>query len=207
MKSEIEKLQDKIAQKTAELKKDKEQLEILILKNESEHSGILHKNLFNELGANIEILKEYVRISAIDPQKDENFIETWLQLDGNIEQKIKQALDNLTIGRNLENAYGGLKFSVYQIKDKLILIQDDTNELYKILIHSKDDTYVGEVTKENKGYIHQLQQQLTDKLSFTTIAESDSLDLIWNYKINGNLEQLPGQITEAIDVLKNYKIK
>ena len=150
-------------------------------------------------------MEGYVRIKAIDKQKDENFIETWLLIDDELESKIKQALDNLTICRKLENTYGGLKFSVNHIDDESVLIQDDTDELYKITVNSAGDTYVGKVTKENDDYVYTLEQTLTDKLSLTVESEYEGLDILWAYKIQGDLEELPGQIEEAVQVLKNYK--
>ena len=138
-------------------------------------------------------------------QKDENFIETWLLIDEELESKIKQALDNLKICRQLENTYGGLKFSVSQIDGDSVLIQDDTDELYKITVNMVGNTYVGSVTKENADYVYKLKQVLTDKLSLVIESEYDGLDLVWAYKIQGDLEELPGQIEEAVQVLKNYK--
>ena len=155
----------------------------------------------------LHLIEGYVSIKAIDKQKDENFIETWLQLDDELESKIKQALDNLKICRKLENTYGGLKFSVNHIDDESVLIQDDTDELYKITVNSAGDTYVGKVTKENDDYVYTLEQTLTDKLSLTVESEYDGLDILWAYKIQGGLEELSGQIEEAIHVLKNYKVE
>lgn len=63
------------------------------------------------------------------------------------------------------------------------------------------------MTKENDDYVYTLEQTLTDKLSLTVESEYDGLDIIWTYKIQGGLEELPGQIEEAIQVLKNYKVE
>ena len=87
------------------------------------------------------------------------------------------------------------------------MIQDDTDEVYKITVNSAGDTYVGKVTKENDDYVYTLEQTLTDKLSFTVESEYDGLDILWAYKIQGELEELPKQIEEAIQVLKNYKVE
>lgn len=207
MKSKIERLQDKIAKKEAELQKEKEKLQTMLTDAKTHHSAIQYKEQFESLGAEIELIEGYVRIKAIDKQKDENFIETWLLIDDELESKIKQALDNLKICRKLENTYGGLKFSVYHIEDESVLIQDDTDELYKITVNSAGDTYVGKVTKENDDYVYTLEQTLTDKLSLTVESEYDGLDILWTYKIQSGLEELPGQIEEAIQVLKNYKVE
>lgn len=205
MKSKIERLQDKIAKKEAELQKEKEKLQTLLTDAKTRHSVIQYKEQFESLGAEIENVDEYVCITPVDEQKDENFIATWLPIDDELESKIKQALDNLKICRKLENTYGGLKFSVYHIEDESVLIQDDNDELYKITVNSCGDTYVGKVTKENDDYVYTLEQTLTDKLSLTVESEYDGLDILWTYKIQGDLEELPEQIEEAIQVLKNYK--
>lgn len=205
MKSKIERLQDKIAKKEAELQKEKEKLQTLLTDAKTHHSVTQYKEQFEALGAEIELIEGYVRIKAIDTQKDENFIETWLQLDDELELKIKKALDNLKICRQLENTYGGLKFSVSQIDGDSVLIQDDTDELYKITVNMVGNTYVGSVTKENADYVYKLEQVLTDKLSLVIESEYDGLDLVWAYVIHGDLEELPKQIDEAIQVLKNYK--
>ena len=207
MKSKIERLHDKIAKKEAELQKEKEKLQTLLTDAKTHHSVTQYKEQFEALGAEIELIEGYVRIKAIDTQKDENFIETWLQLDDELELKIKKALDNLKICRQLENTYGGLKFSVSQIDGDSVLIQDDTDELYKITVNMVGNTYVGSVTKENDDYVYTLEQTLTDKLSLTVESEYDGLDILWAYKIQGGLEELSGQIEEAIHVLKNYKVE
>lgn len=207
MKSKIERLKDKIAKKEAQLQEEKEKLQTLLTDAKTRHSVTHYKEQFEALGAEIELIEGYVSIKAIDKQKDENFIETWLQLDDELESKIKQALDNLKICRKLENTYGGLKFSVNHIDDESVLIQDDTDELYKITVNSAGDTYVGKVTKENDDYVYTLEQTLTDKLSLTVESEYDGLDILWAYKIQGGLEELSGQIEEAIHVLKNYKVE
>ena len=207
MKSKIERLKDKIAKKEAQLQEEKEKLQTLLTDAKTRHSVTQYKEQFEALGAEIELIEGYVSIKAIDKQKDENFIETWLQLDDELESKIKQALDNLKICRKLENTYGRLKFSVSQIEDESVLIQDDTDEVYKITVNSAGDTYVGKVTKENDDYVYTLEQTLTDKLSFTVESEYDGLDILWAYKIQGELEELPKQIEEAIQVLKNYKVE
>ena len=205
MKSKIERLQDKIAKKEAELQKEKEKLQTLLTDAKTRHSVIQYKEQFKVLGAEIENVDEYVCITPIDEQKDENFIATWLPIDNELESKIKQALNNLKICRQLENTYGGLKFSVNHIDDESVLIQDDTDELYKITVNTVGNTYVGKVTKENDDYVYTLKQTLTDKLSLTVESEYDGLDILWAYKIQGGLEELPEQIEEAIHVLKNYK--
>lgn len=205
MKSKIERLQDKIAKKEAELQKEKEKLQNLLTDTKTRHSVTQYKEQFKALGAEIELIEGYVSIKAIDEQKDENFIETWLQLDDELELKIKKALDNLKICRQLENTYGGLKFSVSQIDGDSVLIQDDTDELYKITVNMVGNTYVGSVTKENADYVYKLEQVLTDKLSLVIESEYDGFDLVWAYVIHGDLEELPKQIDEAIQVLKNYK--
>jgi len=207
MKSKIERLQDKIAKKEAELQKEKEKLQNLLTDTKTRHSVTQYKEQFKALGAEIELIEGYVSIKAIDKQKDENFIETWLPIDDELESKIEKALDNLKICRKLENTYGRLKFSVSQIEDESVLIQDDTDEVYKITVNSAGDTYVGKVTKENDDYVYTLEQTLTDKLSFTVESEYDGLDILWAYKIQGELEELPKQIEEAIQVLKNYKVE
>lgn len=207
MKSKIERLQDKIAKKEAELQKEKEKLQTLLTDAKTRHSVIQYKEQFKVLGAEIENVDEYVCITPIDEQKDENFIATWLPIDNELESKIKQALNNLKICRQLENTYGGLKFSVNHIDDESVLIQDDTDELYKITVNTVGNTYVGKVTKENDDYVYTLEQTLTDKLSFTVESEYDGLDILWAYKIQGELEELPKQIEEAIQVLKNYKVE
>ena len=207
MKSKIERLKDKIAKKEAQLQEEKEKLQTLLTDAKTRHSVTQYKEQFEALGAEIELIEGYVSIKAIDKQKDENFIETWLQLDDVLESKIKQALDNLKICRKLENTYGGLKFSVNHIDDESVLIQEDTDELYKITVNSAGDTYVGKVTKENDDYVYTLEQTLTDKLSLTVESEYDGLDILWAYKIQGGLEELSGQIEEAIHVLKNYKVE
>ena len=207
MKSKIERLKGKIAKKEAELQKEKEKLQTLLSNEKSHHSVTQHKEQFKALGAEIENVDEYVCITPIDEQKDENFIATWLPIDNELESKIKQALNNLKICRQLENTYGGLKFSVNHIDDESVLIQDDTDELYKITVNTVGNTYVGKVTKENDDYVYTLEQTLTDKLSLTVESEYDGLDIIWTYKIQGCLEELPGQIEEAIQVLKNYKVE
>lgn len=207
MKSKIERLHDKIAKKEAELQKEKEKLQTLLTDAKTHHSVTQYKEQFEALGAEIELIEGYVRIKAIDTQKDENFIETWLLIDDELESKIKQALDNLKICRKLENTYGGLKFSVSQIDGDSVLIQDDTDELYKITVNMVGNTYVGSVTKENDDYVYTLEQTLTDKLSLTVESEYDGLDILWAYKIQGGLEELSGQIEEAIHVLKNYKVE
>lgn len=207
MKSKIERLKGKIAKKEAELQKEKEKLQTLLSNEKSHHSVTQHKEQFKALGAEIENVDEYVCITPIDEQKDENFIATWLPIDNELESKIKQALNNLKICRQLENTYGGLKFSVNHIDDESVLIQDDTDELYKITVNTVGNTYVGKVTKENDDYVYTLEQTLTDKLSLTVESEYDGLDIIWTYKIQGGLEELPGQIEEAIQVLKNYKVE
>lgn len=207
MKSKIERLQDKIAKKEAELQKEKEKLQNLLTDTKTRHSVTQYKEQFKALGAEIELIEGYVSIKAIDKQKDENFIETGLPIDDELESKIEKALDNLKICRKLENTYGRLKFSVSQIEDESVLIQDDTDEVYKITVNSAGDTYVGKVTKENDDYVYTLEQTLTDKLSFTVESEYDGLDILWAYKIQGELEELPKQIEEAIQVLKNYKVE
>ena len=207
MKSKIERLQDKIAKKEAELQKEKEKLQTLLTDAKTRHSVIQYKEQFKVLGAEIENVDEYVCITPIDEQKDENFIATWLPIDNELESKIKQALNNLKICRQLENTYGGLKFSVNHIDDESVLIQDDTDELYKITVNTVGNTYVGKVTKENDDYVYTLEQTLTDKLSLTVESEYDGLDILWAYKIQGGLEELSGQIEEAIQVLKNYKVE
>ena len=63
------------------------------------------------------------------------------------------------------------------------------------------------MTKENDDYVYTLEQTLTDKLSLTVESEYDGLDILWAYKIQGELEELPKQIEEAIQVLKNYKVE
>lgn len=205
MKSKIERLKDKIAKKEAQLQEEKEKLQTLLTDAKTRYSVTQYKEQFEALGAEIELIEGYVRIKAIDKQKDENFIETWLQLDDELELKIKKALDNLKICRQLENTYGGLKFSVSQIDGDSVLIQDDTDELYKITVNMVGNTYVGSVTKENAEYVYKLEQVLTDKLSLVIESEYDGLDLVWAYVIHGDLEELPKQIDEAIQVLKNYK--
>lgn len=207
MKSKIERLKGKIAKKEAELQKEKEKLQNLLTDTKTRHSVTQYKEQFKALGAEIELIEGYVSIKAIDKQKDENFIETWLPIDDELESKIEKALDNLKICRQLENTYGGLKFSVNHIDDESVLIQDDTDELYKITVNTVGNTYVGKVTKENDDYVYTLEQTLTDKLSLTVESEYDGLDIIWTYKIQGGLEELPGQIEEAIQVLKNYKVE
>ena len=207
MKSKIERLQDKIAKKEAELQKEKEKLQTLLTDAKTRHSVIQYKEQFKVLGAEIENVDEYVCITPIDEQKDENFIATWLPIDNELESKIKQALNNLKICRQLENTYGGLKFSVNHIDDESVLIQDDTDELYKITVNTVGNTYVGKVTKENDDYVYTLEQTLTDKLSLTVESEYDGIDILWAYKIQGGLEELSGQIEEAIHVLKNYKVE
>lgn len=205
MKSKIERLQDKIAKKEAELQKEKEKLQTLLADAKTHHSVIQYKEQFKALGAEIENVDEYVCITPIDEQKDENFIATWLPIDDELESKIKQALNNLKLCRQLENTYGGLKFSVNHIDDESVLIQDDSDELYKITVNTVGNTYVGKVTKENDDYVYTLEQTLTDKLSLTVESEYDGLDILWAYKIQGGIEELPEQIEEAIQVLKNYK--
>ena len=207
MKSKIERLQDKIAKKEAELQKEKEKLQNLLTDAKTRHSVTQYKEQFKALGAEINNVDEYVCITPIDEQKDENFIATWLPIDDELESKIEKALDNLKICRKLENTYGKLKFSVSQIEDESVLIQDDTDELYKITVNSAGDTYVGKVTKENDDYVYTLEQTLTDKLSLAVESEYDGLDILWAYKIQGGLEELSGQIEEAIHVLKNYKVE
>lgn len=207
MKSKIERLQDKIAKKEAELQKEKEKLQNLLTDTKTRHSVTQYKEQFKALGAEINNVDEYVCITPIDEQKDENFIATWLPIDDELESKIEKALDNLKICRKLENTYGRLKFSVSQIEDESVLIQDDTDELYKITVNSAGDTYVGKVTKENDDYVYTIEQTLTDKLSLTVESEYDGLDILWAYKIQGELEELPKQIEEAIQVLKNYKVE
>lgn len=169
------------------------------------HSVTQYKEQFKALGAEIKLIEGYVSIKAIDEQKDENFIETWLPIDDELESKIEKALDNLKICRKLENTYGRLKFSVSQIEDESVLIQDDTDEVYKITVNMVGNTYVGSVTKENADYVYKLEQVLTDKLSLVIESEYDGFDLVWAYVIHGDLEELPKQIDEAIQVLKNYK--
>lgn len=205
MKSKIERLKDKIAKKEAQLQEEKKKLQTLLTDAKTHHSVTQYKEQFEALGAEIELIEGYVCIKAIDKQKDENFIETWLQLDDELELKIKKALDNLKICRQLENTYGGLKFSVSQIDGDSVLIQDDTDELYKITVNMVGNTYVGSVTKENADYVYKLEQVLTDKLSLVIESEYDGLDLVWAYVIHGDLEELPKQIDEAIQVLQNYK--
>ena len=205
MKSKIKRLKDKIAKKEAQLQEEKEKLQTLLTDAKTRHSVTQYKEQFEALGAEIELMEGYVRIKAIDKQKDENFIETWLQLDDELELKIKKALDSLKICRQLENTYGGLKFSVSQIDGDSLLIQDDTDELYKITVNMIGNTYVGSVTKENADYVFKLEQVLTDKLSLAIESEYDGLDLIWVYTIQGGLEELPEQIEEAVQVLKKYK--
>ena len=140
MKSKIERLQDKIAKKEAELQKEKEKLQNLLTGTKTRHSVTQYKEQFKALGAEIELIEGYVSIKAIDKQKDENFIETWFPIDDELESKIEKALDNLKICRKLENTYGRLKFSVSQIEDESVLIQDDTDEVYKITVNSAGDT-------------------------------------------------------------------
>lgn len=205
MKSKIERLQDKIAKKEAELQKEKEKLQNLLTDTKTRHSVTQYKEQFKALGAEIKLIEGYVSIKAIDEQKDENFIETWLPIDDELESKIEKALDNLKICRKLENTYGRLKFSVSQIEDESVLIQDDTDEVYKITVNMVGNTYVGSVTKENADYVYKLEQVLTDKLSLVIESEYDGFDLVWAYVIHGDLEELPKQIDEAIQVLKNYK--
>lgn len=189
------------------LQKEKEKLQNLLTDTKTRHSVTQYKEQFKALSAEINNVDEYVCITPIDEQKDENFIATWLPIDDELESKIEKALDNLKICRKLENTYGRLKFSVSQIEDESVLIQDDTDELYKITVNSAGDTYVGKVTKENDDYVYTIEQTLTDKLSLTVESEYDGLDILWAYKIQGELEELPKQIEEAIQVLKNYKVE
>ena len=119
MKSKIERLKDKIAKKEAELQKEKEKLQNLLTDTKTRHSVTQYKEQFKALGAEIELIEGYVSIKAIDKQKDENFIETWLPIDDELESKIEKALDNLKICRKLENTYGRLKFSVSKSKMNL----------------------------------------------------------------------------------------
>ena len=189
------------------MQKEKEKLQNLLTDTKTRHSVTQYKEQFKALSAEINNVDEYVCITPIDEQKDENFIATWLPIDDELESKIEKALDNLKICRKLENTYGRLKFSVSQIEDESVLIQDDTDELYKITVNSAGDTYVGKVTKENDDYVYTIEQTLTDKLSLTVESEYDGLDILWAYKIQGELEELPKQIEEAIQVLKNYKVE
>lgn len=69
MKSKIERLQDKIAKKEAELQKEKEKLQTLLTDAKTRHSVIQYKEQFKVLGAEIENVDEYVCITPIDEQK------------------------------------------------------------------------------------------------------------------------------------------
>lgn len=148
-----------------------------------------------------------VCLKAMDRQKDDKFLMNWVDLDDEVELKIEQLLHNLTICRKLEKTYAGLKFSIHSIENEMVLVHEEKYEEYIITVTKEDDTYVGTVTKEKPEYICGYEQEITDKLSLTIDSDCEDFALIWTYKIQGDLDKLPEQIAEAVQVLKKYKVE
>lgn len=147
-----------------------------------------------------------VCLKAMDRQKDDKFLMNWVDLDDEVELKIEQLLHNLTICRKLEKTYAGLKFGIHSIENEMVLVHEEKYEEYIIAVTKEDDTYVGTVTKEKPEYICGYEQEITDKLSLTIDSDCEDFALIWTYKIQGDLDKLPEQIAEAVQVLKKYKV-
>ena len=148
-----------------------------------------------------------VCLKAMDRQKDDKFLMNWVDLDDEVELKIEQLLHNLTICRKLEKTYAGLKFGIHSIENEMVLVHEEKYEEYIITVTKEDDTYVGTVTKEKPEYICGYEQEITDKLSLTIDSDCKDYALIWTYKIQGDLDKLPEQIAEAVQVLKKYKVE
>ena len=151
-----------------------------------------------------------VHLKAMNPQKDEWLLMNWVNLDENVELEIEQILHNLTICRQLEKTYSGLKFSIHSIAiaNEMVLVHEDKHEEYIITVKDKGDTYVGNVTKEKPDYICGYEQAITEKLSLTIDSDYEDFSLTWAYKIEGcDLDTLHNQIEEAVQVLKNYKVE
>lgn len=149
-----------------------------------------------------------VCLKAIDRQKDDKFLMNWVDLDDEVELKIEQLLHNLTICRKLEKTYAGLKFGIHSIENEMVLVHEEKYEEYIITVTKEDDTYVGTVTKEKPEYICGYEQAITDKLTLTIDSDYEDFSLTWTYKIQGcDVDKLPEQIEEAVQVLKNYKVE
>ena len=181
-----------------------------------------YQKQFRELGIEMSIKEQSIQLpriersikdtrvclKAMNPQKDEWFLMNWVNLDENAELEIEQLLHNLTICRKLEKTYAGLKFSIHSITNEMVLVHEDKHEEYIITVTDKDNTYVGNVTKEKPEYICGYEQAITDKLSLTIDSDYEDFSLIWTYKIEGcNIDTLHNQIEEAVQVLKNYKVE
>lgn len=165
-------------------------------------------NSFQLPGRKKPIKDTLVCLKAMDRQKDDKFLMNWVDLDDEVELKIEQLLHNLTICRKLEKTYAGLKFSIHSIENKMVLVHEDKNEEYIITVTNEDDTYVGTVTKEKPEYICGYEQAITDKLSLTIDSDYEDFSLTWTYKIQGcDVDKLPEQIEEAVQVLTNYKVE
>mgnify|MGYP000514471644 CR=1 FL=1 len=165
-------------------------------------------NSFQLPGRKKPIKDTRVCLKAMDRQKDDKFLMNWVDLDDEVELKIEQLLHNLTICRKLEKTYAGLKFSIHSIENKMVLVHEDKNEEYIITVTNEDDTYVGTVTKEKPEYICGYEQAITDKLSLTIDSDYEDFSLTWTYKIQGcDVDKLPEQIEEAVQVLTNYKVE
>lgn len=149
-----------------------------------------------------------VCLKAMDRQKDDKFLMNWVDLNDEVELKIEQLLHNLTICRKLEKTYAGLKFGIHSIENEMVLVHEEKYEEYIITVTKEDDTYVGTVTKEKPEYICGYEQAITDKLSLTIDSDYEDFSLTWTYKIQGcDVDKLPEQIEEAVQVLKNYKVE
>lgn len=181
-----------------------------------------YQKQFRELGIEMSIKEQSIQLpriersikdtrvclKAMNPQKDEWFLMNWVNLDENAELEIEQLLHNLTICRKLEKTYAGLKFSIHSITNEMVLVHEDKHEEYIITVTDKDNTYVGNVTKEKPEYICGYEQAITDKLSLTIDSDYEDFSLIWTYKIEGcNIDTLHNQIEKAVQVLKNYKVE
>ena len=165
-------------------------------------------NSFQLPGRKKPIKDKLVCLKAMDRQKDDKFLMNWVDLDDEVELKIEQLLHNLTICRKLEKTYAGLKFSIHSIENKMVLVHEDKNEEYIITVTNEDDTYVGTVTKEKPEYICGYEQAITDMLSLTIDSDYEDFSLTWTYKIQGcDVDKLPEQIEEAVQVLTNYKVE